>query len=230
MKEIVSKQKEVVSFFLKNNIFISPDLISEITTKTNLDELYNLISNKITSSEFLLLNKDIYNILPNKKILDVNWLEFERSKVLSEKDRDSKIYYKFIDYFNESEDKKESDIKILFSYKEESKKRDVQDFVLFFNSRYKALEGMLKNRPELQNIMSINRILSKKEKESVSLIGLVDDKKITKNNNIILRLEDQTGSINILINKNKADLVNMAKDIVLDEVVGITGVNSDNIV
>jgi len=60
MKEIVSKQKEVVSFFLKNNIFISPDLISEITTKTNLDELYNLISNKITSSEFLLLNKDIY--------------------------------------------------------------------------------------------------------------------------------------------------------------------------
>ena len=230
MKEIVSKQKDVVSFFLKNNIFISPDIINEITTKTNLDELYNLISNKIISDKFLLLNKDIYNILPNKKTLDVNWLEFERSKVLSEKDRDNKIYHKFIDYFNENEDKKESDIKILFSYKEESKKREVQDFVSFFNSRYKALEGMLKNRPELQNIMSINRILSKKEKESISLIGLVDDKKITKNNNIILRLEDQTGSINILINKNKTDLINMAKDIVLDEVIGITGVNSDNIV
>jgi len=229
MKEIISKQKETVSFFLKNNIFISPDLITEITPNTNLDKLYNLISSRIISDEFLFLNKDIYNILPNKKTLDINWLEFERSKVMSEKDRDNKIYYKFIDYFDDR-GKKEQDIKILFSYKEEPKKRDVQDFVLFFNSRYKTMESMLKNRPELQNIMSITRILNKKEKETVSLIGLVDDKKITKNNNIILKLEDQTGSINVLVNKSKADLINMAKDIVLDEAIGVTGVNSDNIV
>ncbi|MBU1204669.1 MAG: DNA-directed DNA polymerase II small subunit [Nanoarchaeota archaeon] len=230
MKELVSKQKEVVSFFLKNNIFISPDLINKINVEYNIEKLNNLISNKITSDEFLLLNKDIHDVLLNKNIPDINWLEFERSKVLYEKGRDNKIYLKFIDYLNAREDKEESDVKVLFSYKEESKKREIQDFVSFFNSRYKAIEGMLKNRQELQNIMSINRILNKKERETVSLIGLVDDKKVTKNNNIILKLEDQTGSISILINKNKADLINIAKDIVLDEVIGVVGVSGGNIV
>ncbi len=230
MKEYVSKQKGVVSFFLKNNIFISPDIINEINTENNIEKLNNLILNKITSDEFLLLNKDIYNLLLSKNLPDLNWLEFERSKVLYETGRDNKIYLRFIDYLNARGEKKESDVKILFSYKEESKKREIQDFVSFFNSRYKALEGMLKNRAELQNIMSINRILNKKERETVSLIGLVDDKKVTKNNNIILRLEDQTGPISILINKNKTDLVNIAKDIVLDEVIGVTGMNGDNIV
>ncbi len=230
MKEYVSKQKGVVSFFLKNNIFISPDIINEINTENNIEKLNNLILNKITSDEFLLLNKDIYNLLLSKNLPDLNWLEFERSKVLYETGRDNKIYLRFIDYLNARGEKKESDVKILFSYKEESKKREIQDFVSFFNSRYKALEGMLKNRAELQNIMSINRILNKKERETVSLIGLVDDKKVTKNNNIILRLEDQTGPISILINKNKTDLVNIAKDTVLDEVIGVTGMNGDNIV
>ena len=230
MKELVSKQKEVVSFFLKNNIFISPDFINEINIEDNIEKLNNLILNKITSNEFLLLNKDIYNWLLSKNLPDINWLEFERSKVLYEKGRDNKIYFKFIDYFNAEEDKEKSDIKILFSYKEESKKREIQDFVSFFNSRYKTIESMLKNRVELQNIMSINRILNKKERETVSLIGIVDDKKVTKNDNIILKLEDQTGSISVLINKNKTDLIKIAKDTVLDEVIGITGVNGGNII
>ncbi|HHI04165.1 MAG TPA: DNA-directed DNA polymerase II small subunit [Candidatus Woesearchaeota archaeon] len=230
MEELISKQKEVVSFFLKNNILISPDFINEINIEYDTEKLNNLILKKITSDEFLLLNKDMHGVLLNKNIPDINWPEFEKSKVLSEKGRNNKIYLKFVDYLNAREYKKESDVKILFSYKEESKKREVQDFVSFFNSRYKILENMLKNRQELQNIMSINRILNKKEKENVSLIGLVDDKKVTKNNNILLRLEDQTGSISVLINKNKTDLFNTAKNIVLDEVVGIAGVSGGNII
>jgi len=233
MKGLVFKQKEVVSFFLENNIFISPDIINEINIEDDIEKLNSLILSKITSDEFLLLNKDIYNLLLNKNILNINWLEFERLKVISEKERGDKLYKKFIDYIvgEEKETKLDiSDVKILFSYKEESKKREIQDFVSFFNSRYKILENILKNRQELQNIMSINRILNKKEKEKISLIGIVDDKKITKNNNILLKLEDQTGSISVLINKNKTDLLNIAKDIVLDEVIGVVGVSGGNIV
>ncbi|MBA3064790.1 hypothetical protein FP803_05110, partial [Candidatus Woesearchaeota archaeon] len=230
MKENISKQKEVVNFFLKNNLLISPDFIDKITSETDSEKLYNLVSNKIISNDFLLLNNDIHQRLLNKNIQDINWFEFERLKVLYEKGRDKILYHKFIDYFDITKSNEEPDVKILFSYNEESKKRDVKDFVSFFNSRYKAIENMLKNRQELQNLMSINRIINKKEKETISLIGLVNDKKITKNNNIILKLEDQTGSISILISKNKTDLIKAAKDIVLDEVIGITGVNGENIV
>ncbi len=230
MKELVSKQKEVVSFFLKNNLFISPDFIDKITSETNSERLYNLISSKIISNDFLMLNNDIHQRLSNKNIKDINWFEFERSKVLYEKGRNKILYLKFIDYFNITKNNEEPDVKILSSYNEESKKRDVKDFVSFFNSRYKSIENMLKNRQELQNLMSINRILNKKERDTISLIGLVNDKRITKNDNIILKLEDPTGSISILISKNKTDLIKAAKDIVLDEVIGITGVNGKNIV
>jgi len=128
-------------------------------------------------------------------------------------------------------DKKDNfPVKVLFSYQEESKKRDVQDFVSYFNSRYKFMENLLENRKELQNIMSINRILNKTDRETVSLIGMVKDKNYTKNGNLMLVLEDPTGCIKTLVSKTKMELYNAAKDIVLDEVIGIVGTNGQNIV
>ena len=43
-------------------------------------------------------------------------------------------------------------------------------------------------------------------------------------------LEDPTGQRRVLINKNKPALFNEAKDIVLDEVIGVVGVNVDTII
>jgi len=121
-------------------------------------------------------------------------------------------------------------IKILQSYNEEPKKREPQDFVDYFNNRYKALEKILKQRQELKNIVSIGKISNKKEKESAAIIGIVSDKQITKNGNLVLLLEDPTGQRRVLVNKNKPTLFNEAKDIVLDEVVGVVGVNVDTII
>jgi len=43
-------------------------------------------------------------------------------------------------------------------------------------------------------------------------------------------LEDPSGFIGVLINKNRPELFELAKDVVLDEVIGINGVNGNNIV
>jgi len=123
-----------------------------------------------------------------------------------------------------------SHVKIISSYKEESKKRDIQDFVSYFIARYQLIRGILKNRQELQNIMSINRIKNKKDREEVALIGMVKDKKMTFNGNLMLEVEDLSGSIKILINKSKQELFELSKGIVLDEIIGIVGGNGDNIV
>ena len=123
----------------------------------------------------------------------------------------------------------QQNVKILQSYKEEPKKRDPQDFVDYFNNRYKALEKILKQRQELKNTVSINKIVNKREKESAAIIGIVSGKQITKNGNLILLLEDPTGQRRVLVNKNKPTLFNEAKDIVLDEVIGVAGVNVDTI-
>ena len=63
----------------------------------------------------------------------------------------------------------------------------------------------------------------------MSIIGLVLDKHETKNGNIKLTLEDSTGTIMVLVNKTKEEIFNIAKDLVNDEVIGISGVMGKNI-
>ena len=122
----------------------------------------------------------------------------------------------------------DSKINISYSYKEEPKKREPQDFVDHFNNRYKAIEKILKQRQEIKSTISISRIPNKKE--NITIIGMVNSKQTTKNGNLMLLVEDPTGQRKVIINKNKPALFNEAKDIVLDEVIGIVGVNIETVI
>ncbi len=62
------------------------------------------------------------------------------------------------------------------------------------------------------------------------MIGIVKSKRTTANGNLMLEVEDTSSAIKVLVSKNKPDLFNLTKDIVLDEIIGIVGVNGDNIV
>jgi len=126
--------------------------------------------------------------------------------------------------------KSKGQVRIIKSYKEEAKKGSVEDFTAYFNTRYNKLKEMLQRKRELQDAISIKRVLSKTEKEKISIIGMVYEKGITKNNNIILTLEDPTGQINVVVNKNRPDVFRMAEDCVCDEVIGIAGVSSRKII
>jgi DNA polymerase II small subunit len=89
---------------------------------------------------------------------------------------------------------------------------------------------LLRNRQELANTASISRIKQKRGRENIAIIGLVQDKQLTKNNNIILKLEDPSGAINVLVSKSKPELMELAKEITLDEIIGVAGANGSNIV
>lgn len=121
-------------------------------------------------------------------------------------------------------------VKILWEYDDLPKKRSVQDFVDYFNARYRALEKILRSRSELQNLTSIGRLRGKTDKEKVSIIGLVSDKRITKNGHVMFTLEDTSGTMRVLVSKSKQDVFDVANDVVMDEVIGIQGVMGDDIV
>ena len=121
-------------------------------------------------------------------------------------------------------------VNIIISYNNKPHKYTVEDFAQFFNTRYKFLENILRHRQELQNVTTINRVLSKKDKEEVSIIGLVDEIGETKNGNLIITLEDLTGKIKVVIGKTKKELFAAAKELVVDEVIGISGVCGDKII
>jgi len=220
MEEQKSLQVEAL---LKKDILLSPDLINKIG---NLSEE---AIEAASTAKLLVLNKDIEEILSKNKNVDVNWVELEKSKVLFEKEKNTRVYLKFIEFLSSEIAEKEG-VRVIYSYKQESKKRSFEDFVALFNARFQQLENVLRNRQELKNLMSINRIRNKKEKGSVSLIGIVQNKQITKNKNILLSVEDMTNTIKVLVSRNKPELIKDAKDIVNDEVIAIVGVNDKSIV
>ena len=71
-------------------------------------------------------------------------------------------------------------VKVVQSYTEEPKKREPQDFVDYFNNRYKAIEKILKQRQELKSTVSINKIAGRKEKDSAAIIGMVATSRLQK--------------------------------------------------
>lgn len=128
------------------------------------------------------------------------------------------------------EEKREEEIsqlKVLFTSSSHLKKLEVQDFVKYFRGRYSEIRRILQERPELENLVSINKING--DRQNFSIVGIVNSKRVTKNKNIILEIEDLTGRINVLINQNKPEVYEKARDVVTDIVVGIRGVGSKEI-
>ena len=246
--------KKIISKLLEKGFLVSPDFLSNF----NFDNDFNTFSSlKDKKDKPLVLNKDLLVLIKSGEMnFDINWNEFEKSKALMEKGKDGKIYKTFLDIlsYNISPDKREkldkimkqvekpekvvvvekeekiSNIVVLKSYKDEIKKVGFNDFVQHFRLRYDALKTILEKRAELQNVISINRALAKKNREPVALIGMIKEKRRTKNNNIIIALEDITGEINVVISKTRQDVFEVAKDLVLDEVIGVLGVTGDKIV
>ncbi|MFP4568241.1 MAG: metallophosphoesterase [Candidatus Woesearchaeota archaeon] len=170
-----------------------------------------------------LFDKDFDGNVIRKLILDENPDFLDEGIV---KNYLSKIS---IDVSNKKElgvdNKKKSKVTIIKSYDKEPRKRTFQDFVSVFNNRFKKLSEMLKSRQELSSVTSISRLHTKNHNDKTAIIGMVSDKQFTKNNNILLTLEDTTGTCTVIVKKDdeKKELFVVAENLVLDEVIGVTG-------
>lgn len=237
---------EIIKYFIDKGYLVSPEIINEINEQDKI-LLTKVLDN--LKDKPLVINKNILNIIrEHKELIQLNWNEFEKSKVLMEKNRDESLYNSFLTILGEKEDNDfveiveqeqevnennnhfESNVLILKNYQDSEKKHDVQEFIGYFRLRYNKLKNILLSRKELENTTSINRVLSKYEKEQASIIGMVNDKRLTKNGNILLTLEDPTGLIKVVISKNKYEIFEIANDTTLDEVIGITGKAGDKII
>jgi len=96
------------------------------------------------------------------------------------------------------------------------KKVSVLDFVKHYRSRYEQIRRILLER-DLNNLTSLRKITDKRDNYTV--IASVFGKRITKNKNILLDVEDLTGRARILVNANKKEVFGKAKDLLLDDIV-----------
>ena len=116
--------------------------------------------------------------------------------------------------------KEENDVRVV-NFEAASKKLEVKDFVTYFRNRFSEMRNVLQEHSALENLVSINKISG--NRQTISVIGIVSDKRVTKNKNIMLEIEDLTGKLKVLINKDKEELYEQAQDITLDSVMGFKG-------
>ena len=120
------------------------------------------------------------------------------------------------------------EVKIVSQNFPQSKKLEVKDFVNYFRNRLSNMRNILQEHSELNNLVSINKISN--NRQGISIIGIVSDKRVTKNKNIIFDVEDLTGKIKVLVNENKKEIFEKASEISLDSVVGFNCSGSREIV
>lgn len=93
---------------------------------------------------------------------------------------------------------------------------DVDDFVMFFNSRYDKVASILRQRIPAVNIAEVKRIQS----EKVTVTGMITSVRESMNGNAIIELEDKTGRM-IAIGTGK--LKQEAEELLGDEIIAVEG-------
>ena len=114
---------------------------------------------------------------------------------------------------------KDINYKVFYSTHDNTKKIGVGDFVGHFRARYQQLQGILVQRQGLTNLTSINKI-PPGNRSSFTIIGIVSEKRMTKNKNLIITLEDLTGSLSVLVKAGSESFV-AASELQLDDVVAV---------
>jgi DNA polymerase II small subunit len=103
-----------------------------------------------------------------------------------------------------------------------------KDFTKLFVDRYSALRKILrKQRRELANAIPINKAIKSGFKE-IQVVGIVKDVKTTSNGHRLIELEDESEIAMCIALNNNREILNLANEVVLDEVIGIRGQLSKN--
>ncbi len=240
------KKESIIGYFMDKKILVSDSFVNSLPEDFDAYHFYNFIASKINTSTFLFFDQDTIHLFNDHSFDQISIANLERFRNVYLEDTHRRPLPSEVpslpsekgitplsespkQLFRSAVDGK-AGVKIISSYVDELKKKEVGDFVAYYNSRYKAIKAILENRQELQNITSISRLLGKKEKMNISIIGVVQDKVVTPNDNIILTMEDPTGVVKAIITKNKPDLYALAQETVLDEVIGIVGVCGESVI
>ena len=220
--------KEILRFCLERGFLVDSDLLKLFSETFDVESVKIIIEKVKTYTHQKVLTREVFE--KNKKLLHNVFLdlpddkkkEFEKLKIklgLSiEISKEKDVSKKGFSLTQNEEDFSSQGIKIISTPVKTKEKVEVADFTNYFRNRFNEMKGILQAHPKLDNLVSIDKIFG--NRQGVSVIGIVYDKIITKNKNIILDVEDMTGRIKILINNSKKELYETAEDICLDSVLG----------
>ncbi len=184
----------------KIKVFFDKKFLNKTLIKNNQEKIKQFIQEISILSEV-----DLSNLIIDLGLKEEQKIQKEEEKYLEENNQ----------------------VKIVSSFPCIGKSLEVKDFVTHFRNRYEFMKNLMQDYPDLENLVSIGKIPD--EKQKLSVIGMVLNKRMTKNKNLMLEIEDMTGKMKVVINSEKEDLMNEAEDITLDGVLGFKGVGNKEI-
>jgi len=211
----------VASIFYENNIILTKDLYDyiieeKIDLKTLKEYIKYLQENNIVIADRSTL-LDIY--LPKMKEKE---FEFEKKETILDKITEKKIEQGVKTRDIPAKDI-DPDIKIIKTMETDSE-GSFEDFLKNFRDRYEKISKIFRERINMRDFQSINTL---KKGENVKVVGMVREKLNAKTKNVILTIEDLSGSIKVFISKNS----NINTDLIFeDEVIGVEGKCGGNII
>ncbi len=95
----------------------------------------------------------------------------------------------------------------------------VENFIELFRDRYKRMKSILMNRVHLKDVIDMEN-LDKYQNQEVKVIGMIRDIRRSRNGNLLLDIEDPTGTALVV---DSSDSAKKGTTLVHDEVVGVVG-------
>ncbi len=105
-----------------------------------------------------------------------------------------------------------------------------EDFVALFRDRLAKETRLLKARPSDTGISTLGGLKQAMQRKNTRIVGMVFDKRVTKNGHTIIELEDEETSQACLVPKDaQLALKEAAADVVKDEVIALDGYLSNGL-
>jgi len=95
----------------------------------------------------------------------------------------------------------------------------VEDFLSLFLDKYNTLSTILKNRIGFDHI-TISDAQKLVKNKPAHIIGMVYEKRKTKNEHLMITVDDPTAKVNLIVMKNNEQLQKDSENILLDNVLG----------
>jgi DNA polymerase II small subunit len=221
--------KEILRFCVERGLLLDPEVLNLFSEASDTESVKMIIEKLKSHTQRRIITKNLFEqnkeqvnefflTLPKENQKNLEKLKIKlglRIEISKEVSSDKPVFEKEVTI------EQEEDVKILSENFYPRKKIEVDDFVKNFRNRFYEIKCILQEHTDLDNLISINKLSRGGQK--VSIIGLVSDKKLTKNRNFLLEVEDLTGKVKILVNQNKPEIYKKAEEIALDSVIGFSG-------
>jgi DNA polymerase II small subunit len=189
------EKSEIVCRFLEADLCLHPLALQEISRLDNPSEAVEKIINTAEKKNKIITLDDLLEPI----------VEVRRGKK-----REAKEY--------------ESEVVINDVSAASQRKGNLDGFVEYFNSRYEKGMKVFRERKHLIDTRSVNQVLESKPKSEVKVIGIVEDIRRSKKGNLIITIEDPSGTIPVVVLDSDRDLMNISITVVRDDIICVEGV------